>query len=146
MKGKDLPVPTIVDTIDMKDIENKTKVFEDLAEKIRLAKEGDAALNAILLEQYKNLLQVGTMVWQSVLTAEEAYRLKVAELNNLLAENVISHETYARAVIQSHERMILSSDKLINKILAGIQNWSTTWSGMMTNMLFTGEGTFGEVL
>ncbi|KKN42013.1 hypothetical protein LCGC14_0717730, partial [marine sediment metagenome] len=109
MRGADLSVTTTFFTPEtMKKIEDETKRFENLAEKIRLAKEGDAALNAILLEQYKNLLQVGTMVWQSVLTAEEAYRLKVAELNKLLAENVISHETYARAVIQSHEQMIVS--------------------------------------
>jgi len=146
IRGVDLKIKADISVTEfLKKIEDKVKAFEDLAEKLRKEKEGEKAYIALMTQRYSQLLQIGDAVWQSLLTSEEAYRLKVAQLNDLLAQNVISQDTYARAVMKSHEQMIRSSDTLTNQIKVGIMDWSTTLSSALADALVTGELSFKQL-
>ncbi len=60
-------------------------------------------------QEATKLKEKGRVLTENLRTAEEAYKVELAELSELLRAGAIDHETYARATEEAYERMLRAS-------------------------------------
>ncbi len=75
-------------------------------------------------EEALKLKQQGRALTEHLRTAEEAYKAEVRELNELLKTGAVDQETFARASVEAHDRMLRASQDWSAGVVRALREYS----------------------